>query len=77
MKISGAIAAVLDDENSEYHIDKQELSEGDNLTEFAHAVGNLSPSIILTALSSQFGGDMLHHHALMTRILFQSLKSTE
>ena len=54
--LSGKIAEIFDEE-SEYHIDQEELQEGDNLTHFFHALANVMP----THLFNKFTGDKKNH----------------
>jgi hypothetical protein len=67
--LSGKIAEIFDEE-SEYHIDQEELQEGDNLTHFFHALANVMP----THLFNKITGDGINHlefNHIANQLVFQ------
>lgn len=67
----------LFEENSDYHIDTKEFSEGDNLTHFINALANVVP----TAIYNDFTGDSknyLEFNHIANRLVFQySIREVE
>lgn len=52
MKIISAIQELFNPESDNY-IDPEELTEGQNGTHFAHALGNIAPAMIYNKLTSE------------------------
>lgn len=50
VKISAALQEMFE-EGSEHAIDKEELFEGDNLTEFMHALANVVPTQVCNKIT--------------------------
>ena len=68
-KILAQIQEIFD-EDSDNYIDVKELSEGNNLTEFMHALANLAPNMVY----SKFTGDdvnSLEFNHLANKLCFQ------
>jgi hypothetical protein len=52
MKILGAIQDILENEDSENYIGINELTDGDNLKHFLHALATIAPCHIFNTLTS-------------------------
>jgi hypothetical protein len=66
---------VLFEENSDYFISQEELLEGDNLTHFFHALGNMVPA----NLYSQTTGEdinILDFNHIANKLCFQYAKKS-
>ena len=66
---------VLFEENSDYFISQEEVLEGDNLTHFFHALGNMVPA----NLYSQTTGEdinILDFNHIANKLCFQYAKKT-
>ena len=73
--ITGAIGEMLLNDN-EYHIDQEELLEGDNMTHFIHALANVASTHIYNELT----GDDLNHlefNHIANRLCFQYMNKVE
>lgn len=71
MKLTAAINEVFNDE-SDNHIPIKELMEGDNLTEFFHALSNIMPALIYEQFTKQ-GLDLLEFNHVANKLCFQYL----
>ena len=69
-KISGAIGELLENEDSEYQIDKEELLQGDNLTEFFHALANVAPAHIFNKFTGSDKNYLEFNH-IANQLCFQ------
>ena len=71
-RISMKICEVFEDPESEYYISKDEILEGDNITDFFHALGNIAPySIYLTLTGNEH--DQISFNHLCNRLLVQQM----
>ena len=73
--LSGKISEIFDEE-SEWHIDKEELKDENNLTDFIHALANIMP----THVFNTFTGDEKNHlefNHIANQLVFQYLKKSE
>ena len=73
--ITGAIGEMLLNDN-EYHIDQEELLEGDNMTHFIHALANVASTHIYNELT----GDDLNHlefNHIANRLCFQYMNKVD
>ncbi|MGR3177783.1 MAG: hypothetical protein ACUZ8E_06975 [Candidatus Anammoxibacter sp.] len=74
LQISAAIGQLLDeDEESDYHIDKDELMQDDNLTHFIHALANVAPSVIYNKLTGDNKNHLEFNH-VANKLCFQYSK---
>ena len=67
--IIGKMSEIFDKE-SEFHIDKNELSEGENATYFFHALINVMPSFIYNTLSGE-EKNLLEVNHIGNQLIFQ------
>lgn len=76
VKLKSAIADVLNNEENDFHISKHELQEGDNLTDFFHALANAVPTSIYNNI---IGDDKswLHFNHLANQLCFQYSNKSE
>lgn len=74
-KILGAITDMFDEEN-EYQIDKEELLQGDNLTEFFHALANVAPAHIFNKLTGSDKNYLEFNH-IANQLCFQYSNKSE
>lgn len=72
VKLGGKIAEIFDDE-SEFHIDKEELGEGDNLTHFFHALANVMPTHIYNKITGDNKNHLEFNH-IANQLVFQYSK---
>jgi hypothetical protein len=70
IKLAEAISNVLSDEENENFIDQSEFSEGENLTEFIHALANLMPNIIYSRITGE-NKNILEFNHLANALCFQ------
>ena len=68
-KIGAAIQDMFN-EDSEFFIDQNELGEGDNLTHFIHALGNVVPTAIFNNLTGDQKNQLEFNHTA-NQLLFQ------
>ena len=59
--ISGSIGDMFQ-EDSNYHIDREELTEGDNLTHFFHALANIMPTHIFNNITGDDKNQLEFNH---------------
>lgn len=71
-QIAGVIATLFTDEG-DYHIDQDELQEGDNLTHFMHALANLAPTILYNKITGDEKNNLEFNH-LANQLCFQYSK---
>lgn len=69
VKIISAINSCFD-EDSENHISRQELMEGDNLTHFFQALANLAPAMIYRRLTGEEVNNLEFNH-IANQLVFQ------
>ena len=50
------------EEGSDYHIDQEELAEGDNLTHFLHALANVVPTHIFNDITGDKKNQLEFNH---------------
>jgi hypothetical protein len=64
----------LFDENSEsdFHIDQEELQEGENLTHFFHALANMMPNHIYNNVTGDYKNNLEFNH-IANQLVFQYL----
>lgn len=74
-KILGAITDMFDEEN-EYQIDKEELLQGDNLTEFFHALANVAPAHIFNKFTGSDKNYLEFNH-IANQLCFQYSNKSE
>ena len=67
--LSGKIAEIFDAE-SEYHIDQEELQEGDNLTHFFHALANVMPTHLFNKITGDDKNNLEFNH-IANQLVFQ------
>lgn len=67
--LSGKIAEIFDEE-SEYHIDQEELQEGDNLTHFFHALANVMPTHLFNKITGDDKNNLEFNH-IANQLVFQ------
>ena len=70
--LGGKIAELFDEE-SEFHIDKDELLEGDNLAHFFHALANLMPTFFFNELTGDSKNNLEFNH-IANQLVFQYSK---
>lgn len=68
-QILGAIYSVFGEEG-DFHIDQQELAEGDNLTHFIHAMASMAPNVIYNRLTGDNKNQLEFNH-LANHLIFQ------
>ena len=75
--LSASVADLLDpDSESEYKINGEELGEGDNLTQFFHALANTMPAMLYNRIT---GSDVNHleFNHIANQLVFQFSKKAE
>lgn len=70
--LSGKIAEIFDEE-SEYHIDQEELQEGDNITHFFHALANIMPNHLFNEITGDDKNSLEFNH-IANQLVFQYSK---
>ena len=75
-KISGVIGQMLNDEDNEYHIDKKELNDSDNLTEFIHALATVAPASVFNSITGEKKNHLEFNH-VANQLCFQFGKSED
>lgn len=73
--LSGKIAEIFDEE-SEYHIDQEELQEGDNLTHFFHALANIMPNHLFNKITGDDKNNLEFNH-IANQLVFQYSKKQD
>ena len=73
--LSGKIAEIFDEE-SEYHIDQEELQEGDNLTHFFHALANIMPNYLFNKITGDDKNNLEFNH-IANQLVFQYSKKQD
>ena len=73
--LSGKIAEIFDEE-SEYHIDQEELQEGDNLTHFFHALANIMPNHLYNKITGDDKNNLEFNH-IANQLVFQYSKKQD
>lgn len=69
--LTAAIADLLDNDSvSEFHIDSSELEEGDNLTQFFHALANLMPTMLFNNITGNDKNHLEFNH-IANQLVFQ------
>ena len=68
-QISGAIGQLFD-EDSEYYIDQEDLNDDDNLTQFIHALANVSVTYIYNELTGDNKNQLEFNH-IANKLCFQ------
>ena len=76
IKLMGAITEVLTDPENEFYIDKQELLEGDNMTDFIHALANLTPCLFYGNITGDSKSSLEFNH-LANHLVFQYSKAED
>lgn len=75
--LSGKIAELFDeDSESDFHIDQQELQEGDNLTHFFHALANIMPTHLFNKITGDDKNDLEFNH-IANQLVFQYSKKKD
>ncbi len=69
-RLTLAIEDLLSNEDSEFHINVSELEEGQNLTDFIHALSNLVPATVYTKLTND-DKNLLEFNHLANQLCFQ------
>ena len=69
-RLTLAIEDLLGNEDSEFHINVSELEEGQNLTDFIHALANLVPATVYTELTND-DKNLLEFNHLANQLCFQ------
>lgn len=64
------------DEESEYHIDQEELLEGDNLIHFFHALANIMPNHLFNKFTGN-NKDNLEFNHIANQLVFQYSKKQD
>jgi len=65
------------DEDSDIHIDQEELKEGDNLTHFFHALSNIVPTHFFNVITGDEKNNLEFNH-IANQLIFQySKRSSE
>lgn len=77
-KMAKVILGILIDKNHPQHIDINELSEGDNGDQFAHALANIMPSAVLDSISTNNNDDddSIDRHTNYLRLIIKYAKSS-
>ena len=75
LAIIAAISNLFDDEN-EYHIDIEELEEGNNLTDFIYSLANVMPSYFYNRITGEEVNTLEFNH-IANKLCFQYIKRTE
>ena len=65
-----ALEDLLSNEDSEFYISVEELEEGNNLTDFIHALANLAPATVYTKLTND-DKNLLEFNHLANQLCFQ------
>lgn len=73
--LSGKIAEIFDEE-SEYHINQEELQEGDNLTHFFHALANIMPTHLFNKITGDDKNNLEFNH-IANQLVFQYSKKQD
>ena len=73
--LSRKIAEIFDEE-SEYHIDQEELQEGDNLTHFFHALANIMPTHLFNKITGNDKNNLEFNH-IANQLVFQYSKKQD
>lgn len=73
--LSVKIAEIFDEE-SEYHIDQEELQEGDNLTHFFHALANIMPNHLFNKITGDDKNSLEFNH-IANQLVFQYSKKQD
>ena len=75
--LSGKIAELFDeDSESDFHIDQQELQEGDNLTHFFHALANIMPTHLFNKITGDDKNSLEFNH-IANQLVFQYSKMND
>jgi hypothetical protein len=75
--LSGKIAELFDeDSESDFHIDQQELQEGDNLTHFFHALANIMPTHLFNKITGDDKNNLEFNH-IANQLVFQYSKKKD
>lgn len=75
--LSGKIAELFDeDSESDFHIDQQELQEGDNLTHFFHALANIMPTHLFNKITGDDKNNLEFNH-IANQLVFQYSKKQD
>lgn len=72
------LSAITDmfDEDNEYHIDTKELMEGNNLTEFFHALANVAPAHLFNKLTGDEKNHLEFNH-IANQLCFQYINKED
>jgi hypothetical protein len=65
-----------EDFESDFHIDTEELEEGDNLTHFFHALANVMPNHIFNKITGDNKNNLEFNH-LSNQLIFQYSKKVD
>jgi ribosomal protein L2 len=75
--LNGKIAELFDeDSESDFHIDQQELQEGDNLTHFIHALANIMPTYLFNKITGDDKNNLEFNH-IANQLVFQYYKKQD
>ena len=75
--LSEKIAELFDeDSESDFHIDQQELQEGDNLTHFFHALANIMPTHLFNNITGDDKNNLEFNH-IANQLVFQYSKKQD
>jgi ribosomal protein L2 len=75
--LNGKIAELFDeDSESDFHIDQQELQEGDNLTHFFHALANIMPTYLFNKITGDDKNNLEFNH-IANQLVFQYYKKQD
>ena len=76
MKILGALNEVFQDEDSENFIGMDDLSEGNNATEFIHVLSNIVPNDVYHMITGH-NVDNLQFNHISNTLCFQYMAAVE
>lgn len=74
-KIAAALSELFN-EDSEHYIDKDELMEDDNLTDFSHSLSNQAPCIIYSSITGD-DKNLLQFNHMANHLCFQYMNVVE
>jgi hypothetical protein len=77
-KMAKVILGILIDKTHPQHIDINELSESDNGDQFAHALANIMPAVVLDAITDEDRDDedYIDRHTNYLRLIIKYAKSS-
>lgn len=69
--IMSQVFEMMEDEDSEFFIDRQEFNDPDNLTDFIHALANMAPAAVYQRLTGDEKTSLEFNH-LANQLVFQN-----